>query len=102
MKTIVERLVELRREMNLTQRDIGERMGIGQTRVSVFESGKHAPLPKSVQAYAEALGKSVGEVIVPAGTEEVLAKVERLAATETGVEQLSTALDELGHPSRGM
>ena len=55
-------LVQHRVDLGLTQKEMGERMGMAQGSVSLFERGARTKDPSyaSVQRYAEALGVGVG------------------------------------------
>lgn len=47
------RIGELRRELGLTQKELGEKMGVGQTTVSAWETGKSEPDYKSIREMAQ-------------------------------------------------
>lgn len=49
-------LIELRREHNLTQTDVAERMGVSQPTVAAFEHYDSNPTLASIQRYAMAVG----------------------------------------------
>lgn len=54
-----ERIRKFRRDKNLTQRELGEKLGIDQKNISAYESGKLNPSKKTLARFAEALGVSV-------------------------------------------
>lgn len=53
---LIERLVQVRRDRGLTQRDIAERMGCSQPNVSAFERIGGDPHMSTVRRYAVAVG----------------------------------------------
>lgn len=53
---VMSMLVAHRRVQGLRQKDVAQRMGIGQPAVSELESGNTAPKLDTVQKYAEAVG----------------------------------------------
>lgn len=87
MDETLKRLIARRRELGLSQLDIANRLGVGQSRVSVIESGAHDLLPGSLADYAHAVDAAVVNVIVPKDTlhrtdaKDVLEGLERLYAT---------------------
>jgi transcriptional regulator with XRE-family HTH domain len=54
-----ERIRKFRRDKNLTQRELGEKIGIDQKNISAYESGKLKPSKKTLSKFAEALEVSV-------------------------------------------
>ena len=54
-----ERLKELRKELGLTQRDVGKHLGVGRTTISEYESGKIVPKQDNLVKLASFLGVSV-------------------------------------------
>ena len=54
-----ERLKELRKELGLTQRDVGKYLGVGRTTISEYESGKIVPKQDNLVKLASFLGVSV-------------------------------------------
>lgn len=54
-----ERLKELRKELGLTQSDVGKHLGVGRTTVSEYESGKIVPKQDNLVKLASFLGVSV-------------------------------------------
>lgn len=56
LEDLVAKLVQTRLSMELTQKDMAERMGITQPVVSEFERCGAAPKVSTVVRYAEALG----------------------------------------------
>ena len=47
---------EARKSKGLTQKELGEKLGIGESRVSKYESGKENPTLATLQKIADALG----------------------------------------------
>lgn len=56
LQQLLDRLVELRRELGLTQQEVAARMDISQPTLSQFESERSDPHFSTVQRYARALG----------------------------------------------
>ncbi|MEQ5788452.1 helix-turn-helix domain-containing protein [Erythrobacter sp. NFXS35] len=56
------RLNRLRREAGLTLADVALRLGVSKPTVWAWEKGKARPLPERIDAIAEALGVSSGEL----------------------------------------
>ena|GEM_PF-810221 len=52
-------LVQARMSMGLTQRAVGERLGISQPAIAQFEKVTYTPTVDSILAYAQALGVKV-------------------------------------------
>lgn len=50
---VKNRIGELRREQGLNQKELGDKLGVGQTTVSAWETGKNEPDYKSIRAMAE-------------------------------------------------
>ena len=62
----LSRLVELRKGKNLSQGDVGERMGISQSGVARIEAGNRDLHLSSLRRYAIAVGAEVRHVVNPA------------------------------------
>jgi transcriptional regulator with XRE-family HTH domain len=56
---LIERLVQIRRDQGLTQRDVAERMGRSQPNVSAFERTGGDPHLSTIRRYAVAVGARV-------------------------------------------
>ena len=54
-----ERLKELRKELGLTQRDVGKHLGVGRTTISEYESGKIVPKQEGLLKLANHFNVSV-------------------------------------------
>lgn len=50
---VKNRIGDLRREQGWNQRELGDKLGVGQTTVSAWETGKNEPDYKSIRAMAE-------------------------------------------------
>lgn len=61
----LNRLVELRKAKNLSQGDVGERMGISQSGVARSEAGDCDLHLSSLRRYAIAVGAEVRHLILP-------------------------------------
>lgn len=56
-RRLIEELVEARKERGLTQKQVGELMGVSQSTVAEFESGTSDPRLGTVQRYARAVDR---------------------------------------------
>lgn len=54
------RIGQLRRECGLNQRELGEKLGVGQTTVSAWETGKNEPDGEAMGKMAELFQVSIG------------------------------------------
>ena len=54
------RIAMLRKEQGMNQRELGERLGVGQTTVSAWETGKYEPDNDSMNTMAQMFGVSIG------------------------------------------
>jgi transcriptional regulator with XRE-family HTH domain len=61
---VIKRLVELRKELGLTQQQVADRMGTQRSRIGEIEADNHAVSFDRVAAYAEALGAKL-ELVLP-------------------------------------
>lgn len=50
---VKNRIGELRREQGLNQKELGDKLGVGQTTISAWETGKNEPDYKSIRAMAK-------------------------------------------------
>lgn len=57
--TFGKRLRSVRKELGLTQKELGERIGVGRTTISEYESGKIVPRQDGLIKLAEVLGVNV-------------------------------------------
>ncbi len=58
-------LIKIRRQLNLTQRELAEKAGIKQPQLARIESGKQSPRLETIAAIAESVGYSVEIRLVP-------------------------------------
>lgn len=56
---IVRQLIKERNELNLTQKQLAERVGMKQSNISRLESGNYNPSMDLLQKIAQALGKEL-------------------------------------------
>ena len=54
------RIAPLRREANMNQRELGQRLGVGQTTISAWETGKNEPDSQSMHKMAQLFHVSIG------------------------------------------
>ncbi len=64
-----ERLRELRRQKDLSQSDLGERIGVHLTHISRYERGLSRPTADTLKRLADALGVS-GDYLLEGATDE--------------------------------
>lgn len=62
---MLDRLVEIRRDRNLSQRQVGEIMGVSQPTVAQFEAHDSNPRLSTIRRYAMAVGALVRHEVVP-------------------------------------
>lgn len=86
-----EILKKLRMQSNLTQKQLGDRLGIGQTTIACYENGTREPHVESLIAYADLFdcsvdylvgrsddfGNPLGKNGAPVMTQEEIALVKR-------------------------
>lgn len=60
--SIGEKIAQLRRERNWTQRELADKAGVTQNQVSRIEKGKSRPRTSTLETFAEALGVSVEDL----------------------------------------
>ncbi|MEN6621833.1 MAG: helix-turn-helix transcriptional regulator [Smithella sp.] len=58
-----ENLQSLRRRKNLTQQELGERIGIGHSSISLWEKGERSPSVSQVYLLCRVLGCTPGEML---------------------------------------
>ena len=52
----------LRKQMNLTQAELAEQVGIGRTALSKIENGAYYPSAKTMKKISDVLNKPIGEI----------------------------------------
>ena len=57
-------LIEARSAAKMTQAEVAEKMGTKPEQISRMESGRHKPSYKSIERYAEAVGRRVELALV--------------------------------------
>jgi transcriptional regulator with XRE-family HTH domain len=67
MKSFAERLKHLRKQKGLTQKQLGEALGIGQTAIANYEQGNRSPDGEGLMRIAEVLDISVDAPSGPGG-----------------------------------
>lgn len=86
MDETLTKLIARRKERGLSQARVSERLGVGQSRVSVIEAGTHGLLPETLAAYADAVGARVVTMVVPKkqakAAEKVAEEIEKWMAGE--------------------
>jgi transcriptional regulator with XRE-family HTH domain len=56
---IIRQIIKERNELNLTQKQLAERLGLNQSNISRLESGNYNPSIEFLQKIAEGLGKEL-------------------------------------------
>lgn len=79
---LIERLVQVRHDQGLTQRDVAERMGRSQPNISAFERIGGDPHLSTVRRYAAAVGARVQWQVVVDGRATSI----RFAPTSVGAD----------------
>ncbi|ARF17543.1 glycosyl hydrolase [Sporosarcina sp. P3] len=59
---LANHIKKLRKEMNLTQAELAERVGIGRTALSKIENGAYYPSAKTMKKISDVLNKPIGEI----------------------------------------
>lgn len=80
-------LAELRREQNLTQEQLGDKLGVTNKTVSRWENGNYLPPVEMLQLLSELYGVSINEII--SGE-----RLQENAYREKAEENIKTALDQ--------
>lgn len=62
-KKIGNKIAELRRENNLSQKDFGEKLGVSQDTISLWEKGKSLPATEYVIEIAQLFQLSTDELL---------------------------------------
>ena len=84
------RIKERRRDMNLTQQELGRRVGVSKATISLWEKDDTAPTGKNLLSLAKAIGRSPEwitdgrEVVTPTRTTPLIAKSDIVAFTAGG------------------
>lgn len=61
--TVAENIRAARKAAGLTQKELGERMGVSSVAVTQYESGKRIPKIDTLQRIADALGVNIGVLL---------------------------------------
>lgn len=75
MSTIAERIKEVRKSVNLTQREFAERIGAKQNTVAQYEIGRNAPIDPVINSICREFG--VNEIWLRTGEGEPFQKETR-------------------------
>lgn len=76
--TFGKRLRELRKEKGLTQKELGEKIGVGRTTISEYESGKIVPRQDGLVKLAEVLNVTVDYLTCNHEVREILPTIDML------------------------
>ena len=66
----MNRMREIRKEQHLTMKELGSKVGMSESTISLYETGKHEPDLKTLNRIADALGVSVDELLGRAPADE--------------------------------
>lgn len=61
---IIQELINLRLNENLTQEELSKKIGIPKSNISRFESGKHSPSIETLMRFAKGLNKKIDFKII--------------------------------------
>jgi transcriptional regulator with XRE-family HTH domain len=56
LEELIQKLIQTRKDLGLSQREVAKRAGLRQSMISEWETGTHEPKFRSLQAWAQALG----------------------------------------------
>lgn len=87
LQRIGDFLKQLRRELGLTQADLGERLGVTDKTVSRWETGAYLPPVEMLKALSELYGVSINELV----NGERIAPEERAVKAEAALESVMQA-----------
>ena len=59
----MNRMRELRKKLNITMKQLGEMVGVSESTISFYETGRHEPDLKTITVIADILGTSVDYMI---------------------------------------
>jgi transcriptional regulator with XRE-family HTH domain len=62
MEVDAVKLRELRLDLGLSQKELAERAGVTREAISMMETGKRKPYPRTMRKLSEALGVSVADI----------------------------------------
>lgn len=89
---LIDRLVSMRKERKLTQKQVAERMGVGQSTIAGFENEGSDPRLSTIQRYARAVeARCVVTIQVPLACDWVVQPCARYSAS--GSTARSTRVD---------
>lgn len=91
-----DRLKELRKSLNLTQGEFGEKVGLAQTTVAGYETGIRTPAPVVILSIEKEFGLTPGWLETGSGTmfkpstreEEIAAFVSKALSTKDNTKEL--------------
>ena len=72
MSTLGWKLQRLRKEKNLTQNELGERIGVDGRQISRYENGRVVPTDKILKRFGDFFGVSVEHLVDQDSKDEVL------------------------------
>lgn len=62
--SVGEQIKKCRNENKLSQKELGEKLGVSQAMIAQYESGKRLPKLETIQKIAEALGVPLNDLFV--------------------------------------
>lgn len=89
--TVGGRIREIRREKNMTQRELGEKCGLADSAIRRYELGKANPKIETQEKIANALGVSIDQINPSIGIGKAIAETPGLL--DDLMESIDTVLD---------
>lgn len=90
--SLLDDLIAMRRRRGLSQAEVGDLMGIGQSAVARIESGERDPRLSTLRRYALAVAADVRHVVLPADTRRQQRRVNEVLASSS-----SAAFEQRDH-----
>lgn len=82
--TIGEQIKKIRQENKLSQKDLGEKLGVSQQMIGQWETGKSNPKIETLKKFANALKVSIGD-LMPDTCEREMQEACELSTTDYGL-----------------
>lgn len=96
-RRLVDKLIEIRRRRQLTQKDLANLMGVSQSAVAKFENGPRDPRLSTIRRYALALGVEVNHSVRGEDCSDMDDTVRRSGAV---IRQVEAYLSSTPHRAR--
>lgn len=69
-EALLDKLIAVRRDLGLSQAEVGRRLGVGQSAIARIEGGERDPRLSTLRRYALALGVLVHHHVIPLRIEQ--------------------------------